>query len=174
MTTLLGGRRWISLAAAFAMVMAAMAIGIPDAGAAKPAYDRDFRVTDVQLVAMADGTCVAKVWWDGLKGGRKIFVQFEMGLDLFGDSDYDGAGTTMPAAKQVLEVQRGLTGATQHSGYAEYAFAYPYGLNPTIAEDFYHLQVMVWDRNGVYGDSLDGDGIYANWEYGHDAAFCAA
>ena len=178
MTTLLDGRRWLSLAAAFAMVVAVMAMGIPSAGAGKPAHDRDFRVTSVELVAMTDGTCVAKVWWEGLKGGRKINVEFDMRADLIGGPEYDGPGTTTSAAGTILEVKRGLTGETKRTGYAEYVFAFPYGPGAVTGEGFYHIQVRFWDRNGLYGDlggtSPDGDMIYANWEYANNAAHCTA
>ena len=171
MTTLLDGRRWISLVAAFAMVVAVMAIGIPSADAGKPAYDRDFKVTEVHLVQMTDGSCVAKVWWEGLKGGRKINVELDVRADWFEGPEYDGDGTTTRATMQVLEVQRGLTGATKHTGYAEYAFSFS-GTN------YLHVQVRFWDRNGLYRDGdnttspTPDDYIYGNWEYGHDGVTC--
>ncbi len=180
MTTLLGGRRWISLSVAFAMVVAAMAIGIPSADAAKPAYDRDFYVTDVQLVALPDGTCVAKVWWEGLKGGRKINVQFDLRADVMGTPEHnDGLFSTLRAQKETLEVQRGLTGEMKHTGYAEHAFSFPYDGGILSGEGYYHLQVAIFDRNGSYGDfggtSPDGDMSYDTWEYGNNmATYCTA
>lgn len=179
--------RWVALAVAVGLVFSVISVANSTAEAAKPLHDRNFLVNSLRVESDGPGSCTAKLKFEGLKGGKKINVEFRLLKDTGADGTFDHTPreTHLPGSLQVVTVARGRSFVVDGhvigtNGYAEYTFPSPYG---AWGNGRYHVQARIYDENskgvktfytdfglGTPSEFGGTDVVYTNWEKGVFAA----